>query len=822
MRPNQTTLLAIVLSFFLLSPVGAQEDDAAQTSPAEQEEAAPPQPPPPIPSASIPARADAVTANLQRVQALIEPREVVATIDNGASEVARTIVSSRQALDALDQDASVRRLQDVRVQWAGLESRLDRWMSTLEDRWQELERERQELRRTQEQWEITRTALATEEAPAGVFESVDQVLDDLSDVENQVRARSQAVATVIDSVSGQRETARDALSRIDRMIDVIRAGILTQNAPPLWHSAAYRDVPPVVGELRNAWEYWIGTLVPFVATRIVRCLALAVFFVIFLITGFALRRRGRSWPEDDRELDRARFITSRPFSAATAFTLVITAFLLRDVVAPLDDVLLMLTLIPFVRLGSGILPGRARPTLYGLALLVVLNRLWIFTPDGSLLQRLLLLLTGGLALAGALVLVRRKRTLGPAEGTRWWRVARVALQIGATSLAIALFTNLFGWSNLAERLTSVTIESTFLAVAWIIMFYVTDALLPLVPRSGIGQVLPSIQLHGETFRRHVLQVFVVVAFALWARRTLTHLEMYDQFWGWMTSALETTWSWGGLSISLGSVLAAVVILFATWLAARLVRFFLSEEVLPRLPLPAGAGNSIQTLINYTIFAFGIVLAAAAAGLSGTQLTVVFGALGVGIGFGLQTIVNNFVSGLILIFERPFKVGDRIQTTDHYGIVQRIGIRASTIRTFDGSEVVVPNGELVSKDVINWTLSDQTRRVDVRAGVAYGTDPKKVLQVLRRVGDQHPLVLKEPEPWPLMVGFGDSSLDFRLLVWTRIEDSFQVGSDLHVAIFDALAEAGIEIPFPQRDLHLKDLPENLKPRLAETEKETPAP
>jgi small-conductance mechanosensitive channel len=246
----------------------------------------------------------------------------------------------------------------------------------------------------------------------------------------------------------------------------------------------------------------------------------------------------------------------------------------------------------------------------------------------------------------------------------------------------------------------------------------------------------------------------------------------------------------------------VVILISTYIAARFIRFVLREEMLSRLQLSAGVAHSIVTLVNYAVISFGIILAAATLGFSGTQLTVVFGALGVGIGFGLQTVVANFVSGLILIFERPIKVGDRVQTVDHFGIITDIGIRASTIRTFDGAEVVVPNSDLVSKEVINWTRSDQTRRVEVLVRVAHGTDPKKVLEMLGELAKGHPLVLADPEPKAWMVGFGESSLDFKLFAWARVQDFLVVTSELHVAVNDALKQAGIQIPVPRRDLRVR--------------------
>ena len=214
-----------------------------------------------------------------------------------------------------------------------------------------------------------------------------------------------------------------------------------------------------------------------------------------------------------------------------------------------------------------------------------------------------------------------------------------------------------------------------------------------------------------------------------------------------------------------------------------------------------------SVVNYVVWGSGVLLSAAAAGLSATQLTVVFGALGVGIGFGLQNVVGNFVSGLILIFERPIKVGDRVQTTDHFGVVTGIGIRASTIRTFEGAEVVVPNADLVSKEFVNWTRTDMTRRVEIVVRVALGSEPETVLEILRNAAASHPKTLDEPAPTALMTGFGESSLDFRLLTWTRIDDFLDVASDLHVAVNNALKEAGIRIPFPQRDLYVhSDSPE----------------
>jgi small-conductance mechanosensitive channel len=167
------------------------------------------------------------------------------------------------------------------------------------------------------------------------------------------------------------------------------------------------------------------------------------------------------------------------------------------------------------------------------------------------------------------------------------------------------------------------------------------------------------------------------------------------------------------------------------------------------------------------------------------------------------VVNNFVSGLILLYERPVQLGDMVEVGGVIGEVKRIGMRSSTVRTLQGAEVIVPNGNLISDQVVNWTFSDRRRRMEVKVGVAYGTDPERVLELLRQVARENTGVLADPEPVALFLGFGDSSLDFELRAWTPLFESWWLTqSELNVAVNRAIADAGIEIPFPQRDLHLR--------------------
>ena len=232
---------------------------------------------------------------------------------------------------------------------------------------------------------------------------------------------------------------------------------------------------------------------------------------------------------------------------------------------------------------------------------------------------------------------------------------------------------------------------------------------------------------------------------------------------------------------------------------------LDEEVYPRVNLPRGVPFALSTLGRYAILLVGFIVAVGALGFDLDRVTILLGAFGVGIGFGLQNVTNNFVSGLILLFERPVQVGDRVELVDLSGQVKRIGIRATTVRTWDGADVIVPNAMLISDRVINWTLAYRLRRITIPVGVAYGTDPRAVIDLLSEVARGDARICRDPAPIVVFVGFGDSSLDFQVRVWTdQEEDWIAVRSDVAMAAHDAMRDARIEIPFPQRDLHLRSV------------------
>jgi small-conductance mechanosensitive channel len=237
----------------------------------------------------------------------------------------------------------------------------------------------------------------------------------------------------------------------------------------------------------------------------------------------------------------------------------------------------------------------------------------------------------------------------------------------------------------------------------------------------------------------------------------------------------------------------VITVWASFLISKFLRFLLEEDVYDRLNLARGIPYAISTMLHYAILLVGLFVALGALGIDLTKLTILAGAFSVGIGFGLQNVINNFVSGLILLFERPIKVDDVIEVGGNVGEVTRIGIRASVIRTADGSEIIEPNGSLISSQVTNWTYSDRKRAVEVSVNVAGGTDPQRVVELLKTTAAAHPGVAKEPQPHVYVTNFSASAVTFQLRAWIdRYEDLAELRSDLSLAVKKALAREKIAI------------------------------
>jgi small-conductance mechanosensitive channel len=268
---------------------------------------------------------------------------------------------------------------------------------------------------------------------------------------------------------------------------------------------------------------------------------------------------------------------------------------------------------------------------------------------------------------------------------------------------------------------------------------------------------------------------------------------------------------GDGDLTLWSVLYLFVLLIALFYVSGRIRYWLANKILVRSRLELGVRQAAGSIVRYFIVVIGFLIILQTAGIDLTTLNILAGAVGIGVGFGLQNIANNFISGLIILFERPIKMGDRIEVGNVEGTVTSVGARATTVVTNDNIAIIIPNSKFISENVINWSYTDQTVRFKVKVSVAYGSDPRLVEKLLLEVAAEDDDVLKSPAPGVRFLEFGDNGLLFELRAWSTslLHKKGKLISDLNFLIHEKFTANGIVFPYPQRDIHVKSLPPGLK-------------
>jgi len=282
-----------------------------------------------------------------------------------------------------------------------------------------------------------------------------------------------------------------------------------------------------------------------------------------------------------------------------------------------------------------------------------------------------------------------------------------------------------------------------------------------------------------------------------------NLNVFDSIYDQIFDFLQLERKIGNTTFTFVGFFLFVIIIYLSTVVSKVISYFLefADEHALKTSRKAKYSSSIL-LVRLTIWIIGFLIAIAASGVPLDKITIIIGALGVGIGFGLQNIVNNVVSGIVMVFEKPIQVGDLVEVGGKTGTVSAMGIRASKILTLEGSEVIIPNGDILSDNLINWTLSNTHKRISLEVGVAYGTDIEKVKSIFKSIIDSNKEVIKLPAPLILLDSFGDSSVNFRILCWVSdIDNWLTIKSVLMSTIFEEFYKQNIKIPFPQRDLHI---------------------
>jgi len=587
------------------------------------------------------------------------------------------------------------------------------------------------------------------------------------------------------------------LERIDAMVEQRRGNNLRSDTPII----VSMDYARQLIDLAHEPKKWVSPPpLPAIDFYTEKGWVIGLQALVFIvILGLLRRHRSTLLGRVDR-----RFLAKRPVSVALLVPIFTLSFLYGSPPAFWSMLVQALAGVATARLIT-LFAGESwiKRAIYILvAVMVVFQSLTVLDVPLALVRLFILAVTT----AGTIYYGWRARRARTAALPSWqvWVLRMVTLAFAGITVA-----DMIGLGGFSAQLMDSALRTAMMLIMGWAMIRLTRALLELgaewIPMGGFS----FLRSNANAILARIIWIANALILFFVAANLLVAWNLYSIPVDAIHDILAFGVTVGGKPITIGLVLVAGVILYGAFVSSWILQSVLMENVLNRGQMDSGARISVTRLVHYAMVLVGFLIALSTMGFELKNITIIGGALGVGIGFGMQAIVNNFVSGLILLFERPIKVGDVVQLGDgQRGRVTNLGLRATTVQTFDKAEVVVPNGDLISSQVTNWTLGDRSMRLIIPVGVAYGSDVEAVIRVLTEVAEINDRVLKDPKPMALFLNFGDSSLDFELRVWIAdFNDRRIIQSALIREVDRRFREEDIEIPFPQRDLHLRSVDES---------------
>ena len=517
-----------------------------------------------------------------------------------------------------------------------------------------------------------------------------------------------------------------------------------------------------------------------------------------LLVAFIYLRRGHAsvTPEEGQDQWYREKVLARPVATAFVFTMLLALWWLPTRPVFMREIFVILFIIPFLPLFSSLAFKAIRLGLVYLFVLLLYNILNDYLQPGVLYLRISSLLES-LALFSFHIyffLAKKRLDKEKMKSHFFYQLLNTIQPIYFFITLLAVVANIIGYWNYAELVNEAVLLSLILLLLFATGFFSLMTVIHYFFRTKAADRSLVLRESKTGIYKWLLRYLRIGTANLWVYYTMRLFYLWDPFIAGANKVLDIGYTFGALELSIRDILSFVLVVYLSWLLSFIIRNLLEIELFGRLKMPRGVPKAISSLTQYFLITLGFLLALSAAGFSMQNLGLLAGALGVGIGFGLQNIVNNFISGLILAFERPVTVGDIIIVAGHEGEVQKIGIRASVVKQYDGSEVIVPNSDLISNRVINWTLAQYNRRMILTIHTHLDTDTDQVLKIMKDAAYQVKHVLKKPEAKAYFHGVKDKQFEFALFYWAS-GNILDCKSLVNQQVQKALKEAGIEFVMP---------------------------
>ncbi len=740
------------------------------------------------------------------IKKILNPNLEISKVDSILKIIVLELNSIKDSIMPLVENMNRRDLSSKKIEWNNYRSKLKEYQNLVKGRSEEIGDINNELVEELIKWQETREELKKNDSSGDIYNSLDEIILSIQEVTKIAHDRLDNIFIIQKRLTEMVLTIDSMVYEVDSILIQIQKDYFVFDSKPIWKSQQLDSIKVDSIDTENKIEpLYSGFDISENKRQIKEFYLLnaknAVFQVIFILLIFSLLIVvGRRWKTDIHDINNsiereAKIVLLNPILSSMVLGLLVSVFFYDGLIPILGEIHLFLifgaTVILLPKLTQKIF-------LRFLSLLFITYLLQFYNSqleDGTF-KRWMLLLEGLLLVFSLIYSIKivRKSTDNYGRITRFFRTV-IPFYVFAS--CIAIIANIIGMVGLSEFLTKGILFSTILGLVVYLAVKIITSISILFFKLRKSYNLQALTTMVQATNDRIQPILFWTGLIVWIYFTLKAFDLYQFILNWIDEILIIKWNVGEMTISFGGILAFTGIFIATMILSKLVAAIFQDEWMVKV-LPRGIAPAISLILRILFVSIGLWIALSAAGLDLSRLGFILGALGVGIGFGLQNVVLNFIAGLILAFERPINLGDAIEIDQEFGIVTSIGIRSSHIKTWDGKEAIIPNGDLISKKVINWTLNNRDRRSKILLKTSPNADPQKAIELFNRIASDHADTFKDPAPITYFKSYGeDGNLEYELLYWTTFSDTLEANHEIALNIFKALKEEGIQAPAPVR-------------------------
>ena len=689
--------------------------------------------------------------------------------------------------------------QSVLIKWARVQDNIESPERELRDHSKSQVEIATYLNYEIERWNKTKRVEIDIDNLDNISQRVDEIIFVIDSANTIMLDSARQVLYWLNEIAKMKLQINDYIVRLDVTKQMQLYDLLIVRSDPIWGIKADGDSSKVFIINQALYDFGIDDSIEYFNSNKSSFIKLGFVFLFILGVLLWLRVKYKTLSKElELEPSSGIFIVQKPFVSAILLSLLWVMWAIPEMPYFLDKIVSILFLIPFLFIFHGVIHKPLRNSLYYFFIIFLVVNLSPFFHIGTLTSRITTLIESILIAAFFFWFIRKRKRIKPESKAAnfWYQFLSFISPMYLIFIVAAIVANIIGYETLDKLVSYGVLVSVLIGLIFGTSFFALRGLVILFTATILVNISNNIRKNKESFLGSLERLLWTVTVLAWFYFTLDGFELWEPLLNWGRGVLAIGYKFGNIQITIGGIINFFLIIFFSWLISKFIRLILQEEILARFNLPRGIPMAISSLTQYTLVFIGVVLALAYAGFDLQNLGIMAGALGVGIGFGLQNLVGNFISGLILVFERPVTPGDIVKVDNYEGTVVSIGIRSSVIRQWDGSRIIVPNSDLISNKVLNWTMTHYERRFIIRIHTPPDTDPDKVIKLMTEAATKEELVLESPHPITYFIGIVDQALTFDLFFWVS-RDILIAKSNVNLAVQKTLKKAGIKVLLPRK-------------------------